>query len=116
MPLWVAVWLKVCTQVKEMLGSNAVPIVLPIGDEADFKGIIDLAKNRAIVWNEDSFGSTFDVIEIPAVCRSIRRASFGCSISTKTKTHFARNSVKPSGSRSGGINCRVKFIATTEAF
>ena len=58
-------FLKVCTQVKEMLGSNAVPIVLPIGDEADFKGIIDLAKNRAIVWNEDSFGSTFDVIEIP---------------------------------------------------
>ncbi len=59
-------FLKVCTQVKEMLGSNAVPIVLPIGDEADFKGIIDLVKNRAIIWNEDSFGSTFDVIDIPA--------------------------------------------------
>jgi elongation factor G len=58
-------FLKVCTQVKEMLGSNAVPIVLPIGDEADFKGIVDLAKNRAIVWNEESFGSTFEVIEIP---------------------------------------------------
>ena len=58
-------FLKVCTQVKEMLGSNAVPIVLPIGDEADFKGIVDLAKNRAIVWNEESFGSTFEVIDIP---------------------------------------------------
>ncbi|MEL4455530.1 elongation factor G [Lutimonas vermicola] len=58
-------FLKVCTQVKEMLGSNAVPIVLPIGDEIDFKGIVDLVKNRAIVWNEESFGSTFDVIEIP---------------------------------------------------
>ena len=58
-------FLKVCTQVKEMLGSNAVPIVLPIGDESDFKGIVDLVKNRAIVWNEDSFGSTFDVIDIP---------------------------------------------------
>jgi elongation factor G len=58
-------FLKVCTQVKEMLGSNAVPIVLPIGDESDFKGIVDLVKNRAIVWNEESFGSTFDVIEIP---------------------------------------------------
>jgi len=58
-------FLKVCTQVKEMLGSNAVPIVLPIGEEADFKGIVDLVKNRAIVWNEDSFGSTFDVIDIP---------------------------------------------------
>jgi len=58
-------FLKVCTQVKEMLGSNAVPIVLPIGEEADFKGIVDLIKNRAIVWNEDSFGSTFEIIEIP---------------------------------------------------
>src|SRR5210317_633341 len=58
-------FLKVCTQVKEMLGSNAVPIVLPIGDESDFRGIVDLVKNRAIVWNEESFGSTFDVIDIP---------------------------------------------------
>ncbi|AYN69004.1 elongation factor G [Euzebyella marina] len=58
-------FLNVCTQVREMLGSNAVPIVLPIGDEADFKGIVDLAKNRAIVWHEENFGSTFDVVDIP---------------------------------------------------
>ena len=58
-------FLKVCTQVKEMLGSNAVPIVLPIGEEADFRGIVDLVKNRAIVWNEESFGSTFKIIDIP---------------------------------------------------
>src|SRR5690606_36237479 len=43
-----------------------VPIVLPIGDEADFKGIVDLVKNRAVVWHEDNFGSTFDVVDIPA--------------------------------------------------
>ena len=48
-----------------MLKSNAVPIVLNIGDEEDFKGIVDLVKNRAIVWHEDKFGSTFDVIDIP---------------------------------------------------
>lgn len=59
-------FLNVCKQVREMLGSNAVPIVLPIGDEADFKGIVDLAKNRAIVWHDDNFGSTFDVVDIPA--------------------------------------------------
>ncbi|WP_422348877.1 elongation factor G [Flagellimonas sp.] len=59
-------FLNVCKQVKEMLGSNAVPIVLPIGEEADFKGIVDLAKNRAIVWHDENFGSTFDVIDIPA--------------------------------------------------
>ncbi|NDV16447.1 elongation factor G [Muricauda sp. TY007] len=58
-------FLNVCKQVREMLGSNAVPIVLPIGDEADFKGIVDLAKNRAVVWHEDNFGSTFDVVDIP---------------------------------------------------
>ncbi|MBF4983281.1 elongation factor G, partial [Nonlabens mediterrranea] len=47
------------------LKSNAVPIVLNIGDEADFKGIVDLVKNRAIVWHDNTQGSTFDVIEIP---------------------------------------------------
>ena len=55
----------VCNQVKEMLGSNAVQIVLPIGEEADFKGIVDLIKNRAIIWHEDSMGSTFDIVDIP---------------------------------------------------
>ena len=58
-------FLMVCNQVKEMLGSNAVPIVLPIGEEGDFKGVVDLIKNRAIVWHEESMGSTFDIIEIP---------------------------------------------------
>ena len=48
-----------------MLGSNAVPIVLPIGEEADFKGIVDLVKNRAIVWHDETQGATFDIIDIP---------------------------------------------------
>ncbi len=58
-------FLMVNRQVKEMLGSNAVPIVLPIGEEGDFKGIVDLVKNRAIVWHEENNGATFDIIEIP---------------------------------------------------
>ena len=58
-------FLMVCNQVKSMLKSNAVPIVLNIGDEEDFRGIVDLVKNRAIVWHEDNHGSTFDVIDIP---------------------------------------------------
>ena len=58
-------FLGVCNQVKDMLKSNAVPIVLNIGDEEDFRGIVDLVKNRAIVWHDDNFGSTFDVVEIP---------------------------------------------------
>ncbi|WP_068596047.1 elongation factor G [Vaginella massiliensis] len=58
-------FLGVCQQVKDMLGSNAVPIVLPIGDEADFKGVVDLVKNRAMVWHDDNYGMTFDIVDIP---------------------------------------------------
>ena len=58
-------FMMVCNQVKEMLGSNAVPIVLNIGDEENFKGIVDLVKNRAIVWHEEGMGATFDVVDIP---------------------------------------------------
>ena len=59
-------FLGVCKQVKDMLKSNAVPIVLNIGDEEHFKGIVDLVKNRAIVWHDDNYGSTFDVVDIPS--------------------------------------------------
>ncbi len=58
-------FMMVCSQVKEMLGSNAVPIVLNIGDEENFKGIVDLVKNRAIIWHEAGMGATFDVVDIP---------------------------------------------------
>jgi elongation factor G len=58
-------FMMVCQQVKDMLGSNAVPIVLNIGDEENFKGIVDLVKNRAVIWHEDSMGATFDVVDIP---------------------------------------------------
>jgi elongation factor G len=58
-------FMMVCRQVKDMLKSNAVPIVLPIGDEADFKGVVDLVKNRAIIWHEENLGATFDVVDIP---------------------------------------------------
>ncbi|SCY84027.1 elongation factor G [Flavobacterium anhuiense] len=59
-------FLNVCGQVKDMLKSNAVAITLPIGDEADFKGIVDLVKNQAIVWHDETQGATFDIVEIPA--------------------------------------------------
>jgi len=58
-------FLGVCQQVKDMLKSNAVPIVLNIGDEDEFKGIIDLVKNRAIVWHDETQGATFDIVDIP---------------------------------------------------
>ncbi len=58
-------FLNVSTQVREMLKSNAVPIVLNIGEEEDFKGIVDLVTNKAIIWHEERFGSTFDEVPIP---------------------------------------------------
>ena len=58
-------FLNVSNQVREMLKSNAVPIVLNIGEEEDFRGIVDLVTNKAIVWHEERFGSTFDEVPIP---------------------------------------------------
>ena len=58
-------FLEVCKQVKEMLGSYAVPLQLPIGSEDKFRGVVDLINNRAIVWNEHDFGMTFETVEIP---------------------------------------------------
>jgi len=58
-------FLGVCKQVKEKLGSKAVALQLPIGEEDNFKGVVDLVGNRGIVWNEDDKGMTYKVIPIP---------------------------------------------------
>ena len=59
-------FLNVCKQVKEMLGSYAVPLQLPIGEEENFKGVVDLVNFRGIEWNEDDKGMTFREVPIPA--------------------------------------------------
>jgi elongation factor G len=59
-------FLAVCQQVREMLKSNAVAITLPIGEENDFKGVVDLVKNQAIIWHDETQGATFDIVPIPA--------------------------------------------------
>ena len=59
-------FLKVSAQVKEMLGSHALPLQIPIGAEDDFKGVVDLINFKGIVWNEDDQGMTFKEVEIPA--------------------------------------------------
>lgn len=59
-------FLNVCQQVRDMLKSNAVAITLPIGEENDFKGVVDLVKNQAIVWHDATQGATFDIVDIPA--------------------------------------------------
>ena len=57
---------EVVRQVKDMLGANPVPIQVPIGAEVNFKGVVDLLDNKAIVWNEHDMGMTYEEIEIPA--------------------------------------------------
>ena len=56
----------VVSQLRERLGCNAVPIQMTIGAEEDFKGVIDLIKQKAIIWNEDDMGMTFEYGDIPA--------------------------------------------------
>jgi len=58
-------FLNVCKQVKEMLGSYAVPLQLPIGAEEHFEGVVDLVNFRGIKWNEADKGMTFTEVPIP---------------------------------------------------
>ncbi|MBN8667430.1 MAG: elongation factor G [Chitinophagales bacterium] len=58
-------FLNVVKQVKEMLGSKAVPLQLPIGAEDNFKGVVDLIKMKGIIWHMETEGMTFDEIDIP---------------------------------------------------
>jgi elongation factor G len=59
-------FLNVCRQVKEMLGSHALPLQIPIGNEENFKGVVDLINFKGVVWNEEDQGMTFSEVEIPA--------------------------------------------------
>ena len=55
---------------KERLGANPLLLQLPIGIESDLKGVIDLVKMKGIVWNDESLGAKFDIVEIPADLKS----------------------------------------------
>ena len=52
--------------VKDRLGANVLPLQLPIGAEAEFLGVIDLVKMKALIWEEESLGAKFNEVEIPA--------------------------------------------------
>ncbi|MFM9076062.1 MAG: elongation factor G [Bacteroidota bacterium] len=58
-------FLDVCKQVKEKLGSKAVPLQLPIGAEENFRGVVDLVNFRGVIWNEEDKGMTYSVVPIP---------------------------------------------------
>ena len=59
-------FLRVVDQIKNRLGSNPVPIQLPIGAEKDFEGVIDLIKMKAVRWEEENMGMKFFEDDIPA--------------------------------------------------
>ncbi|MDZ7669622.1 MAG: elongation factor G [Gammaproteobacteria bacterium] len=59
-------FLRVVDQIKKRLGSTPVPIQLAIGAEEDFKGVVDLLKMKAIMWNESDQGLSYDLEDVPA--------------------------------------------------
>ncbi len=55
-----------CVQtIIDRLGAVPAPLYLPIGTESDFKGLVDLVNNRAIIWHDESLGAKFDYVDIP---------------------------------------------------
>ena len=59
-------YFDVLRQMKEVLGANPVSLVIPIGSEETFKGIVDLIKMKAILWHDETMGAEFEISEIPA--------------------------------------------------
>ncbi|CAB9540801.1 Translation elongation factor G [uncultured Gammaproteobacteria bacterium] len=59
-------FLRVCEQIKTRLGASPVPMQIAIGAEEDFKGVVDLITMKAIYWNEEDQGATYETKDIPA--------------------------------------------------
>ena len=59
-------FLRVVNQIKTRLGANPVPVQLPIGAEESFAGVVDLVRMKAIYWNEEDMGMTYEARDIPA--------------------------------------------------
>ena len=57
---------EVVRQMKDVLGANPCPVVIPIGAEENFTGLVDLIKMKAILWHDETMGADYSVEEIPA--------------------------------------------------
>lgn len=66
-------FLRVVEQIKQRLGSNPVPVQLPIGSEDNFSGVVDLIRMKAIKWNDEDLGATYFEEDVPenmtAICK-----------------------------------------------
>jgi elongation factor G len=58
-------FMMVVSQLRERLGAHAVPLQMTIGAEEGFRGVVDLVKNKAILWSEDDQGMTFEYADVP---------------------------------------------------
>jgi len=58
-------FMSVIEQLKDRLGANPVPLQMTIGAEEEFRGVVDLIKNKAILWSEDDQGMTFEYADVP---------------------------------------------------
>jgi elongation factor G len=61
-----AEYFRVVGEISDRLGHNAVPLNIPIGNEENFKGVVDLVRMNAIVWNDEAMGAEYTVEDIPA--------------------------------------------------
>ncbi|MRI82893.1 MAG: elongation factor G [Nitratiruptor sp.] len=61
----------VAKQIRERLRANPVPIQIPIGSEQDFRGVVDLIEMKGIVWDDETLGAKYEVIEIPEELREL---------------------------------------------
>jgi len=57
---------NVVSEIKDKLGANPIPLQVPIGAEENFKGVVDLITNKAVVWNEEDLGMTYEIVDVPA--------------------------------------------------
>jgi len=64
---------EVVQEMHGKLGANAVPIQVPIGREAEFSGLVDLVRMKALIWDEDVLGAQFREVEIPAELAEVAR-------------------------------------------
>ncbi|SVB20053.1 uncharacterized protein METZ01_LOCUS172907, partial [marine metagenome] len=71
-------FIRVTNQIKDRLKANVVPMQYNIGAEDDFKGVVDLVKMKAVFWNEEDQGLTFEERDIPddiqSICESLRES------------------------------------------
>ena len=63
------------SMIKDRLGATALVIQLPVGAESEFKGVVDLLKNKAIIWKDEALGAEFEYVDIPADLADIAEAA-----------------------------------------